>query len=471
MNESRLNGLSETDKNFSWESSNPTEGHIPQMLEWEKQYGGTHVTDERGFEISDPSLRDPEFFEKQIAQINLNGLENHGDDQRTVVKELILSLGRLPSPAEVQLELFRQRMFDQIKDDEQNPFYIKEEVEPQRQVIEKRKEDFPAPEHALEAFRDGKVRIEESDGVQRLIIEVPNQKGEMVEHPVMTNEEIEWVRKSADAIARVMKGKNDSKIFIAGLGLGLLNAELVKRGIDPQRQVIAELNTNVIEKVGSKLKQEFGSDLDIRSGTSLEVFQKAIDNGEELDLVSMVNSTEQMMQRECPPEKGDLDIRQGDFKAVLQEAIDKGEQFEAISIDAFPNTAEEVNRDASSKEVLELALKALKPGGMLTFYPDSRYIPKRIWEVLHQAGIPDTSMNYTVAKFKTSDFTQGYHYGELMAVVHIQKPLLTENSNQEKIDGMLDQYYEELDDRVREYVEKHQDQLTNSKSEDFQTAA
>lgn len=322
-------------------------------------------------------------------------------------------------------------------------------------MIEKRAEDFPAPENALAAFRDGQVRIETVDGVERLIIQVPNQKGEMVEHPVMTDEEIEWVRKSADVIARVMQQEEGSKIFIAGLGLGLLNKELAKRDIDPQRQVVAELNTDVINRVGGKLSQELCQNIDLRQGTSAEVLQEAQDNGEGFGVVSVVNSTEQLMNRASS--KGDLNVRQGDFKAVLQQAVASGEQFEAISIDAFPNTAEEVNRDASGREVLELALTALKPGGILTFYPDSRYIPKRIYDILHQSGIPDSSINYTVARFKTSEFTQSYHYGELMAVVHIQKPFL-ESDNSTKIDELVEQYYAELDKRVDEYVAKQKDE-------------
>lgn len=431
-----------------------TEDHTPKVLEWEKAYGRGHVVDERRFEIFDPSVKYHACYENEIASEFLKGdfdMERAKNEDEAVVRELIQSIGRLPSPTEVRREKFRRGMFEQITTDENNPAYLEAEVNPQQEVIKKRKDDFPAPENALEAFRDGDIRIETIEGVERLVISVPNQKGEMVEHPVMTDEEIEWVKKSAEAIANVMTQNKDSKIFIAGLGLGLLNKELVKLGIDPERQVVAELNKNVIKQVGEKLKNEFNGTLDLRQGALADVWQESIDSGEKFDVVALSRSTEQLMQEECPPHKGELDIRQGDFKAVLQNAVDRGEQFDAISIDAFPNTAEEVNRDASNKEVLELAIKALKPGGMLTFYPDSRYIPKRIWEVLHQSGIPDTSMNYTVARFKTSEFTQSYHYGELMAVVHIQKPLLSDDV---QIDNLLNQYFETLEQRTKEYTEK-----------------
>lgn len=432
----------------------PQEHHTPKMLEWEQKYGASHIVDERQFELYDPSVMDPLYFEKLIAEHHPDALASKQETQ-LIVRQLIQSLGRMPDPTEVEREKFRRQLFQQIENDETNPLYIREEVIPQQEVIEKRKEDFPAPEHALEAFRDGKVHIEQSDGVTRLIIEVPNQDGKMIEHPVMTDEEIEWVKKSADTIARVMQAKPGSKIFIAGLGLGLLNKELATKGISPERQVVAELNTDVISQVGGKLNNELGKGLDIRQGTSLEIFQQSQETGEKIHFMSVVNSTEQLMNKEITPTAGKLDIRQGDFKAVLQQAIATGEQFEAISIDAFPNTAEEVNRDASSKEVLELALKALRPGGLLTFYPDSRYIPKRIWEIMHQTGIPDSSMNYTVAKFKTSDFTQSYHYGELMAVIHIQKPLLDEKNDAGQVDELLNQYYATLDQKIAQYVEKH----------------
>jgi spermidine synthase len=429
--------------------------HMPKVLEWEEAYGKGHVVDERRFEIIDPGIKDAEFYEKEIAGEYFRGNLNAEKEKKInghIVRGLIQSLGRLPSPAEVQREIFRNELFDQIRTDESNPAYLESEILPQQEVIKKRKDDFPAPENALEAFRDGDIRIENVSGVERLIISVPNQKGEMVEHPVMTDEEIEWVRKSAEAIVNVMSEKKDSKIFIAGLGLGLLNKELTRLGISPERQVVAELNKNVIKQVGGKLKNELSGDLDMRQGTTADVWQKALDGGEKFDVVSLSRSTEQLLQENCPRPKGELDIRQGDFKAVLKEAVERGEQFDAISIDAFPNTADEVNRDASNKEVLELALKALKPGGMLTFYPDSRYIPKRIWDILHQSDIPDTSMNYTVAKFKTSDFTQSYHYGELMAVVHVQKPLLSDDA---QIDEILNGYFDTLEERMKEYAEKH----------------
>lgn len=434
-----------------------SEIHLPLVLQWEQRYGASHVVDERGFEMFDPSVKDPQVFERDVVRDSLQGALEGYSAARTdhdVVRECVQSLGRMPTPAEVRREQFRRKMFQQIQEDSNNPLYVQEEVAPQQAVIKKRAEDFPAPEHALEAFRDGNVRIEHVDGVERLIIEVPNADGELVEHPVMTDEEIEWVRKSADVIARTMERTSDSRVFIAGLGLGLLNKELVRRGIDPKRQVVAELNTQVIAQVGGRLAQEFGQGFDLRQGASADVLREAREHGETFSVVSMVHSTERVMDDGMQDADRRMDIRQGDFKAVLQDAVDRGEQFDAISIDAFPNTADEVNRDASSRAVLELALRALKPGGLLTFYPDSRYIPKRIWDVLHASGIPDSSMNYTVARFKTSEFTQSYHYGELMAVVHIQKPLI-ERADDPTIDAMVDAYYVDFEQRVQEYVEKH----------------
>lgn len=409
--------------------------HTPVVLKWEELYGQGRIIDERQFAVCDPSLKNQEYFEKEISDQFLRGELKQNTDQH-LVHGLISSLGRLPSITEVQREKFRQEIFSQIKTDANNPAYLAAEIKPQQEVIQNRKDDFPEPENALQAFTEGDIRIETIDGTERLIISVPNKSGVMFEHPVMTDAEIEWVKKSAETIANVMTKKSDSKIFIAGLGLGLLNKELVKLGIDPSRQVVAELNKNVIKQVGAKLNQEF----DLRQGTAKDVWQQAKANGEKFDVVSLSHSTEQL-----------LDIRQGDFKAVLKDAVDHGEQFDAISIDAFPNTADEVNRDASNKATLDLAIKALKPGGILTFYPDSRYIPQRILEILHQSGIPDTSMNYTVAKFKTDTFTQSYHYGELMAVVHIQKPLISDNS---QIDELSKQYFDTLEERAKEYINK-----------------
>ncbi len=434
-------------------------GHVPLMLRWERQYGA--VVDSRGFELHDPGSDDPDFFEKEVAATQA---ENVSGTLRTVtaeklknrrlVQNLTTSLGRTPEPHEVARELFRNALFAQIETDERaDPAYIAQEVLAQQRVIERRSRDFPDPEHALEAFRDGKARIEENDGITRLIIEVPNEHGEIVEHPVMTDEEIEWVRKSADTIARVMQAKPSSKIFIAGLGLGLLNRELATRGIDLDRQVVAELNPGVIDLVGAKLKGEFNQELNIQQGTAREVFDSVAHN-ETFDALSIGASTEQAARDGA----NSLNIRQGDFRSILQDAIARHEQFEAISIDAFPNTADQVNRDASSREVLELALRALKPGGMLTFYPDSRYIPKRVLDTLRESGIPDTSIHYTIAKFRTSEFTKRYHYGDLMAVVHIQKPPLSE-SRPADIDALVDQYFASVDKKIEQYAAKYPDTL------------
>lgn len=146
--------------------------------------------------------------------------------------------------------------------------------------------------------------------------------------------------------------------------------------------------------------------------------------------------------------RGKLEVRQGDWKKVLQEAINRGEQFDAVSIDAFPNSANEVNRDASSKEALELGLMALKPGGMLTFYSDSRYIPQRILAVLKEAGIPKSCIHYTVAKFEESAFTNEYHYGDLMSVPCIVKPVETDNL---KIKAYEEEYREKEADYLDQY--------------------
>lgn len=375
--------------------------HLPKMLEWEQQYGRGYIGDERCFELFDPSVINPQIFEKEIVQENkLFRVKAKKRANKKIVSELVQSLGRVPTPVEVQRERFRQQIFAQIEFDEKNLSYFNNEVQPQELVMKKRAKDFPSPENALNAFRTGKARIEIVDGVIRLIIQAPNKQGKIIDHPVMTDEEIEWVKKSADVIARVMKQKKKSKVFIAGLGLGLLNKELVIRGISLEQQIVAELNSNVITLLGS-------------------IFD--------------------FYQSQSTAQRG-MDIRNGDFKVILQEAIDAGERFDAVSIDAFPNTADEINRDASSKKVLELAFKALNPGGILTFYPDSRYLPKRIYDSLRQCGIPDSSIHYTVARFKKSAFTKQYHYGELMAVIHIQKPLLGNEENI-KINKLVDQYY------------------------------
>lgn len=73
-----------------------------------------------------------------------------------------------------------------------------------------------------------------------------------------------------------------------------------------------------------------------------------------------------------------------------------------------------------------MAFSALKPGGVLTFYPDSRYLPERILSVLREMEIPKSCIHYTVAQFEVSPFTREYHYGDLMAVPCIVKPRLTD---------------------------------------------
>jgi len=151
----------------------------------------------------------------------------------------------------------------------------------------------------------------------------------------------------------------------------------------------------------------------------------------------------------------ELDIRQGDFRQVLEEAIANGEQFDAISIDAFPNSADEVNRDASSREVIELALQALKPGGVLTFYPDSRYLPARVIGILQESGIPLSSIHYTMGQFDTSNFTRSYHYGELMSIPSIQKPLVAEKELADKIKA---EYEKNKEEELARYEEEYPDE-------------
>lgn len=431
--------------------------HVPRMLEWQERYPQPSL-DVRGFELHDPGSNDPEFFKRQIIDWQHIGdskkLEKLKD--RNLVSDLTRAFGRIPEPDEIARELFRQQLFDQILIEDRyynNPSYVETEALPQQHVIQERRNDFPDAETATESFRKGHARIDiDTHGTTRLIIEVPNAEGITIEHPVMTDEEIEWVEKSADTISRVLKQKPGSKIFIAGLGLGLLNRELAKRGITLDQQVVAELNEEVAELVGGNLIKEFGKELSVRQGTSAEVYTRAIASGEHFDIVSQVNSTEHALS-----DMSALDLRHGDFKDVLTAAIDGGEQFEAISIDAFPNSADEVNRDASSTEVLELAMKALKPGGILTFYPDSRYIPERILNVLARMDIPHTSIHYTVAKFHTSEFTQQYHYGDLMAVVHIQKPLL--DSDSKAIKTMVKGYFDGLSSKMADYEKNLQDEL------------
>ena len=66
--------------------------------------------------------------------------------------------------------------------------------------------------------------------------------------------------------------------------------------------------------------------------------------------------------------------------------------------------------------------------------------------------IPDSAIHYTVSKFHTSDFTRGYHYGELMAVPTIQKPRLSDKS---EVRQLLDDYFENLGEKLKEYARLH----------------
>jgi SAM-dependent methyltransferase len=331
----------------------------------------------------------------------------------------------VPTITEVNCELRRQRIFKQVDKD----FFIDprsiaiHELGPQGSKIKERQQNdvFPSEEEAEEAWTNGKARIEDlKNGIIRLIIKI---KG--FDHPVMTNEEIEWVRDTAEMIARFIRDRKDGKVFIAGLGLGLLNEELEKLGI--KDIVIAEINKSVIDLVGKPL----------------------------------MNKNDK------------LDIRQGDWKKRLNDAIANGELFDVISIDAFPNTADEVNRDASTLEVLELAFKALKPGGKLTFYPDSRYLPLRILNALDKIGIPKSAIHYDVSKFKTSEFTKRYHYGgeeyvnNYMAVPEIIKPMIDNNADDsfEKIKGLSEQYFESLSSQMEEMIQRHKN-ITNQPEEE-----
>lgn len=432
--------------------------HVPLESRRRDLYGEGKSIDERGFLYSGPPL---ETFEKEIAQrylrakqyiekdsggINCFKMDQNAPAYRRVVEELSASLNRAPLPAEVERECYRQRgnSLQVEMDFYHDPSSInKAEIFPQNEVIKKRQDEnqFPDPENALKAFRDGAARIEERDGIKWLIISVPNKDGKMIDHPVMTTEELWWVKDSAKAIAASLNGKKDAKVFIAGLGLGLLNRELVKLGIE--NQVVAEINTQVIELITKELEKEYpGMKLEINDGGAAE--------GAAGDAKAAKQST---VQSKVPL---NLNIRQGDFKQILVEAIERGEQFDAISIDAFPNTADEINRDASNATVFELAYKALKPGGMITFYPDSRYLPPRIRRTLSKMGVPDSSVHYMVSKFETSEFTKSYHYGELMAVPMIQKPLLgNDESGKAEIKKLVEQYYETLDEQARSYVDKY----------------
>ncbi|MBU0982134.1 hypothetical protein KKC94_05590 [Patescibacteria group bacterium] len=407
-------------------------GHVPLALEWERQYGRPKMMwDERGFWLSCPPgcTELPEDY---------NGADYFRDPNTIlIIRELIESLGRTPGPLEVMREIFRQQIFDQIETDANKMTYINVETNPARRKRKERMNQFPAPEVAISAFEEADIRIETENDIERLVILVPNQAGEIVEHPVMTTEEMDWIERSADIISCVMHGKTESKVFIAGLGLGLLNKELAKRGILPSQQVVAELNKNVIKKIGPRVQSEM---IDICDEDELyKIMRKVkfheIPDDEDSDI--FLEATEE--------DYGKMEIRQGDFKSILKAAIESGESYTAISIDPFPNTADEINRDASSREVLALALDALEPGGILTFYPDSRYLPKRVLETLRALGIPDSSIHYTVARFNQSEFTKKYHYGELMGVIHIQKPLLRDKN---KISGLEQKFFSQADKRI-----------------------
>lgn len=300
---------------------------------------------------------------------------------------------------------------------DEDEVYRHAEVQPQQEVIHSRRADFPelTRKQALTIFRHAPVEFEiehhgqapkrvsaeechtlldgenfdETETTVRLIISTPDKNSLTKEHPVMTTEEMKWVRDSAYMIANALENSN-GKVFIAGGGLLLLNRELEKYGVF--HHVVAELNDDVAETV----------------------------------------------EHYAATHNDKLELRRGDFQHVLEQAIERGETFSAISIDAFPLTAEEVNRDASSNKVLDLALQALEPGGVLTCYPDSRYLPYRIIDALLQRGIPHSSMHYTVSSFEQSDFTQEYHYGSLMSVIQIQKPLI---SNPQEVANMLNDYW------------------------------
>jgi len=438
--------------------------HIPLQLSRQEYYKEPQIIDERNFLYYGKPI---ESYEKEIAEDCLDWRSRgekgrspfHMDQEQLrnqrVVRDLCSSLGRTPTPAEVACEWNRRLVFYQVEQD----FYFdmdginKFEIFPQQEVIEKRKHDFPAPEKALEAFRDGDVKIEEDGEDEYLYISVPNQDGKIVKHPVMTTRELPWVKDSAKMIAQSLEGKENKRVFIGGLGLGLLNKELAKLGIT--NQVIAELNPKVINLVGEKLKRECpGVNLKIIQGEITKVLSEAVDNGEEFGAISIMPSAETAARKTA---NLNLEIREGDFKKVLEEAIEKGELFDAISIDAFPNTADEVNRDGFNDTIFELAYKALKPGGIITFYPDSRYLPLRIIRILHKMGVPDSSIHYTVSKFETDDFTKEYHYGELMAVPAIQKPMLDKKNDGDwqKIKNLIDEYNNSLDQKAEEYIEKH----------------
>jgi spermidine synthase len=378
------------------ESADGKIAHIPFGLALQQQYPKSYMLDERRFEVHDPSGGDIGFFKERLSTVlsSPEGRIRFSEIIEEIGHQLIRSLGRAPSQAEILREYWHQTLFRQAELDaaNQNSAYHHVEVQPQRNVIQKRAEHFPEDatdwETAPARLETGIVETPTGPyAVERLIISIRNAMGQVIEHPVMTNEEMEWVEGSAKMIAQQI-GK-EGKVFIAGLGQGLLNKELSQLGVE--KQIVAEINHNVIAIVGPRVKKE----------------------------------------------NGKLQIRQGDWKQVLEEAVAKGETFDAVSIDAYPNSADEVNRDASSREVIELAWKALKPGGVLTFYPDSRYIPARILHILDDMEVPRSAVHYTVESFKTSEFTKEYHYGDLMSVPCIKKPLLENKSEIQRLMEMV----------------------------------
>jgi hypothetical protein len=374
----------------------------PLMLSWLQQYGRFYVDDERKFEFVDPTIKDKDYFLKQLIDEKSKGVLDKEINLRLdydIVCQLVQSLGRVPTPLEVKREKFRQQIFKQIDEDEYNEVYLETESIPREVIKSSRIGDFPDSKNSFNAFKNAKAKIECVEGIERLILEVPNSKGHLISHPVMTNEELPWVKKSADIIARIMKDDESSRIFIAGLGLGLLNKELIYRGVQPERQFVVEINSDVINKINT------------------------IDG---------------------------LDIVQDDFKCVLDRLVYERKLFKAVSIDPFPNNADEINCDASSEDVLSKSLAILELGGLLTFYPDSYYVPKKVCKFLNFVGVPNSSIHYTVANFNKSSFTEKYYYGDLMAVVHIQKPLIDFNYRT-RIQDLVEEYYSNFNKMCNKY--------------------
>lgn len=404
-------------KPLSIMNSSNTSIHTPLVLELESLHGLSPISDERLFLFPIPKNGNPSFFRKQLqTRLKAGDPDAYFKSKKylDIVRQMIISLGRLPSPIEVEGEVYRSRIFDQIKEDRQNPAYIETEDIPKKELAKKREEDFPEAKMSKKLFAEAPIKIDRLNGVERLILYVPNSRGELVEHPVMTNEEIEWVDLSARIIANVMSKKKNSEVFIAGLGLALLNHALVKYGVAPSRQIVAEINKSVIEKVCSKFEKELIRDFP-RMNT-----------------------------------KDKLQILEGDFMEIIDGLISSKKTFSAVSIDVFPNSSDEINKDSSNAKVLKKALQLLEPGGLLTFYADSRYLPYEIVKILNNNGIPNSSINYSVARIKKSDFTEQYHYGDLLSVVHIQKPLI---KSMERVESLLVRYEDLLDELLTNNAE------------------